>query len=163
MGKMIKTGPKWFFWANCSDFLYSVCFIYFICLVSLQHLNTLRLSHGNTKLSESVWLFREKSKSNFATGNKSSFSQSPSQYMEQNLNNIWTCLWVSLNLGNGAWYRFVLYELLVLNCYLCIVCHKECTADPALPIYITITLQNELRVSYCLKCKALLSPFPASS
>lgn len=57
------------------SFIQCALYILYVWLVySMMYLNTLRLSHGNTKLSESVWLFKEKSKSNFATGNKSSFS-----------------------------------------------------------------------------------------
>lgn len=49
--------------------------IFYVWLVyNMMDLTTLRLSQGNTKLSESVWSFEQKTKSNFATGNKSSFS-----------------------------------------------------------------------------------------
>lgn len=60
----------------------------------VMHLNTLRLSHGDTNLSETLWPFQQNSKSNFATGGESPFSWPLSQYIEH-LYNIWTCLWAS--------------------------------------------------------------------
>lgn len=162
----IKIGRAKLIWAKCSISLSSACFLYFKCLVTFtawcictpRGLTTAiptSLKHcGHFRSAVNQILLRG-IKVNFLSLNHlhgTKFTQyvdvpeGSSKFSKRGEHNG--------GLANvKSWY-------LIATSALCVT---ESAADPARLIYITITLQIELRVSYCLQCRASSSLYPASS